>query len=86
MSEILGFSTKALNRSLRSMRALIDTLPPGEGRDKMQRRFDRVVDRIAAVPARVMLQFDAGTIKSDGEFEAVYRMEMLLALDGFGET
>ena len=86
MSEILGFSTKDLNASLRAMRYLIQSLQPGAGRDDLQRRFDRVIDRIAAVQHRVMLQFDAGTIKSDGEFEAVYRMEMLRALDGFGET
>ena len=37
---------------------ILRAMPEGAERDKMQRRFDGVVARIAAVPARVMAQYD----------------------------
>jgi hypothetical protein len=67
------------------MRDLIAILPPGEGRDGMQKRFDLVIARIAAVPQRVLLQFDAKTIGSNSEFEDCYRMEMLRAINAWDE-
>jgi hypothetical protein len=82
-NHILGFDPKDLNKSLKVMRDLIHSLPSGDGRNDMQRRFDRVIRRIEQVQDRVLMQYDAKTIRSDAEFEAVYRMEMLLALDGW---
>jgi hypothetical protein len=41
---------------IREMQATIDQYPPGAERDKAQRKLDRVVDRLRALPARVALQ------------------------------
>jgi hypothetical protein len=78
---ILGINPRDLNKSLRVMRDLIHSLPSGDGRNDMQRRFDRVIRRIEQGQDRVLMQYDAKTIRSDAEFEDVYRMEMARALD-----
>lgn len=73
-------SNDDINASLRLMRDLIRILPLGASRDAMQARFDLTVSRIAAVPDRVMAQYDAGTCADSAEVAAVWRLEMFWAL------
>jgi hypothetical protein len=73
--------SKMINAALKQVLDLIQRCEPGHGRDVLQARFDLTIDRIAQIPERVMLQFDAGTIGSNIEFDDVRRTELLWALD-----
>ena len=73
--------TQEINAMLLKMRDGIRAVRAGPVRDKMQGRFDRMIDRIAQVPDRVMAEYDKrGLIGGSPELAAIYRTEMESAL------
>jgi hypothetical protein len=75
------YDDQSTNELLRLMRDMIRAAQPGPDRDRMQHRFDRMIDRIAQVPDRVMAEYDKrGLIGGSPELAAIYRTEMESAL------
>jgi hypothetical protein len=75
-----------LNEQLKSVRDGIHAIRPGPDRDKLQSRFDRMLDRIALVPDRVMAEFDKRGLTHGGpEVAAIWRVEMQSALNIWSE-
>jgi hypothetical protein len=70
-----------INEMLKSLRDVIRVIQPGPDRERLQNRFDRMLDRIEQVPHRVMAEYDKRGLKGGGpELAAVYRAEMESAL------
>ena len=76
---------REIDEMLKSLRDGIRLIRPGPDRDKMQGRFDRMIDRIALVPDRVMAEFDKRGLKGGPELAAVWRAEMESALNVWSE-
>jgi hypothetical protein len=72
--------TQEINAMLLKMRDGIRAVRPGPDRDRMQGRFDRMIDRIAQVPDRVMAEYDKRGLKGGPEVAKVWRTEMESAL------
>lgn len=71
-----------LGAMLREMRALLAACPPGPVHDQLQGRFDRVSERLRALPRRVALR---GPFKTRDEAHAVLTEEVahvISAIDG----
>ena len=76
----MSSEAKEINTALKLVRDIIRSLPVGRNRDILQARFELTLDRIEQIPARVMLQYDAGTVANNGEFDDIRRTELLWAL------
>jgi hypothetical protein len=75
-----------LNEQLKSLRDVIRAIQPGPDRDRLQNRFDRMLDRIAVVPDRVMTEFDRRGLTHGGpEVTGIWRAEMQAALNIWSE-
>lgn len=74
--------TQDINEKLLIVRDGIRAIRPGPDRDRMQHRFDRMIDRIAQVPDRVLAlaRFDANGLSDGPQIAAVWRVEMESAL------
>jgi hypothetical protein len=80
----MSTDTKELNEMLKSMRDGIRAIRPGPDRERLQNRFDLMLDRIASVPDRVMAEFDKRGLTHGGpEVAAIYRHEMLWAISAW---
>jgi hypothetical protein len=70
-----------INELLKSIRDGIRIIQPGPDRERLQNRFDRMLDRIEQVPHRVMAEYDKRGLKGGGpELAKVWRVEMESAL------
>jgi hypothetical protein len=82
----MNSDTQEINDLLKSLRDGIRMMQPGPDRERLQSRFDRMLDRIEQVPHRVMAEFDKRGLKRGGpELAAVWRVEMESALAIWGQ-
>jgi hypothetical protein len=81
----MNSDTNEINELLKSLRDGIRAIQPGPDRERLQNRFDRMLDRIEQVPDRVMKQYDECGLRGGPELVAAYRDEMLSALAVWAE-
>jgi hypothetical protein len=81
MATPMNSDNAEINELLKSLLDGIRMIQPGPERDRMQGRFDRMLDRIEQVPRRVMVEYDKRRLKGGGpELAKVWRIEMESAL------
>jgi hypothetical protein len=77
----MNSDTQEINELLKSLRDGIGAIHPGPDRERLQNRFDRMLDRIEQVPHRVMAEYDKRGLNGGGpELAKVWRIEMESAL------
>jgi hypothetical protein len=77
---VMSAESRELGRALRKVQDKIHACPPGAARDELERRFNRVIARLKAMTARVMLQWP---FADDDDLQMVRDTELLWALSAW---